>query len=174
MAKKTVGQHVDHAIDRTKHHVKRSKEFVKEKATGGKTLWYVIGAIALILLIVLLWWIITAPNEKATTEDAQSIAKMLKAEGVTIQGIDVTRQGYVVTYAAEAATDRFDDALLYDWAMIYGITAGHHCDQVSIITTLDNEPLHKQTASCESVRALVRNVLTEQEFWMLVEHESLA
>lgn len=171
--KKTAGQRLDHAIERTKHHAKRSKDYCKEKFAGQKAMTILLVLAGVALVIFLVWWIATIPAEKSTTEDAQSIAKMLKAQGVAIQGIEVTRGGYEVTYAAESAVDRFDDALLYDWAMIYGVAAAHRCDEVSIKTTLDGEELHKQTASCPAVRALVRGVLTEQEFWALVEHESL-
>ncbi len=176
--KKSVGEHVDRAIEKTKHHAKRSKEFVKEKlggATGNrKTLWIAAAVVAALILIFLVWWIATAPDEKATTAQAQDIAQQLKAENVTIQGIRVTRQGYEVTYAAESAVGRFDDALIYDWGMIYGTAAAHDCDYVTIVTTLDGQPVHSQTAPCEAVRAMVRGVLTEAEFEALVQHKSLA
>ena len=170
--KKTAGEHLDHAIEKTKNGVHATKAAVQRHARNK----FVVITIVLVVLILLALLLLStcSGGEKATTEQAQDIAKMLKAEGVTIQGIRVTSDGYEITYAAESAVGRFDDALLYDWGMIYGIAGAHDCETVSIITTLDNEPLHKQTAGCESIRALTRNVITENEFLALVKHESLA
>lgn len=163
---KTPGQHVDHAIEKTKHAYHKTKERAKAR-------WKPI--IAILLAIILLAVIITTctGGKHGTTKDAQEIAAMLKKANVTIQYIDVTRDGYAITYAAESATDRFDDALLYDWGTIYGTAAAFPCDRVSIITTLDSQEVHKQTASCDAILALKRRVLTETEFWSLVEHKSL-
>ncbi len=171
--KKTAGQRLDHAIEKTKNGARATKAAVAKHARN-KFVLITILLVALILLSLLLFSTCSFSDEKATTEQAQSIAKMLKAEGVTIQAIRVAGNGYEITYAAESAVDRFDDALLYDWGVIYGIAGAHECETVSIITTLDNEPLHRQTAGCESIRALTRNVLTEHEFLALVTHESLA
>jgi len=186
--KRTAGERLDRAIQTTRTGLKQSEEYVKKKLkrvtqTEHETLGaagpasskrtyvsIVVGVLLLILLIWLVWP--SGGSEKATLAQAQDIAKMLKAENVTIQGVTVTPTGYEVTYAAENAVDRFDDALLYDWATIDAVAADHDCDTVSIITTLDGQPVEKQTATCPSVRALARGVLTEQEFWSLVKHES--
>ncbi len=133
----------------------------------------IISTVVLVLILIGIWyWYATAPYEVSTPAEAQDIAKMLTVEGVKIDYIDATRHGYIIQYKAESAVDRFDDALIYDWAMIYGISAGHHCDTVTIITTLDGEAMNKQTATCPAIRALTRGVLTEQEFWTTVRHES--
>jgi hypothetical protein len=163
---KTAGQHVDHAIEKTKHAYHKTKERVKPR-------WKLL--VGILIAVILLAIILTycTGGEHGTTQDAQEIATQLKADGVKIEYITVTRNGYEITYAAETAVDRFDDAILYDWGMIYGASAVHPCDKVSIITTLDGQPLHKQTASCAAVIALKRGVLTETEFWSLVDQKSL-
>ena len=133
--------------------------------------WFLAAAFALILLFLLaLFW--PQGGERATTAQAQSIAKMLKENDVPIRAIRATRSGYEITYAAEDAVGRFDDAILYDWGMIYGTAAAHDCEEVSVVTTLGGTPLHEQTVPCEAVRQFVRGVFTEEEFWLLVEHES--
>ncbi len=183
MAKKTegksAGQHLDAAISTTKQHAQKSKEFFakhakktseKVKGLDTKKMLIIGGAIFLILLLILLW---PRDGERATMDQAASIARMLKADGVPIRAIEATRRGYEVTYAAEDAVGRFDDAILYDWAMIYGTAAAHECGYISITTTLMGEQLHRQTVPCEAVRAFVRGVFTEEEFWLLVEHENI-
>ncbi len=132
-----------------------------------------LGAAALALLIIFTLLHYLGGGSGATTVQAQSIARMLAEEDVPIRSIRATRDGYEITYAAEDAVGRFDDAILSDWGMIYGTAAAHDCDTVSIITTLDGQPLHKQTVACDAIRAFVRGVLTEEEFWLLVEHKSL-
>ena len=192
--KKTVGQHVDKAIeqtgnafDTTKKHVKKHSKKLSQlvqktekkrpkkahNCTNKKII--IFGAIAALFVLVILILLFSGGcAEKATTEGAQSIAKMLSADEVPIRGIKVSGCGYEVSYAAEDAVDRFDDALIYDWGMIYGTAAAHDCDTISIVTSLMDEPLHKQTVQCEAVRAFVRGVFTEEEFWLLVEHENLS
>lgn len=191
---KTAGQHLDAALARTKKGLHHSKEFVKKhaskvalgrKSKEGKAKTdtgeakpktrYILGAATLVLLtllLILLWP--RSSCEKATTEQAQEIARMLRENEVPIRGIKVDGRGYEITYAAEDAVGRFDDAILYDWAMIYGTAAAHDCDEVTIVTTLLDKPMHEQSVSCEAVRAFVRGVLTEEEFWLLVEHENLS
>jgi hypothetical protein len=197
--KKTVGQHVDHAIaktgdalKKTGHHVKKhsqkivglakdmksdlQKETKQTKKAQKETnkLFIILGVIAVLLIILVLFLLFSnGCNEKATTEQAQSIAKMLAADEVPIRGIKVDGCGYEFTYAAEDAVGRFDDAMIYDWGMMYGTAAAHDCDMVSIVTTILGEPMHKQSVQCEAVRAFVRGVFTEEEFWLLVEHENL-
>lgn len=144
-----------------------------EKLLKNKFIW--IGAAALLLIIIIIAiWSVSAPREKATSAQGQYIWNTLYAENVTVQNVTVTRSGYEITYAAESAVGRFDDAMLYDWATIYAVSATQHCDTVSIVTTLDGQPMERQTASCPAVRALARGVLTEKEFWMLVKHESVS
>lgn len=192
--KKTVGQHVDHAIaktgkafDTTKKHIQKhskklselTKNMNAEKKQAKNTskemskLMIILGVLAVLIIILLLLVFSGGCHEKATTEQAQSIAKMLSADEVPIRGIKVASCGYEVTYAAEDAVGRFDDALIYDWGMIYGTAAAHDCDTVSIVTTLMGVPMHQQTVQCEAVRAFVRGVFTEEEFWLLVEHKDL-
>lgn len=189
-SEKTAGQRLDAAIETTKHHVRRTKEFVAHHAKNTKkriaamkeakeekresrinVAPIVIGAIVLLVLLLILLW--PSGGEQATTEQAASIARMLTADGVPFRAIAVERNGYVIHYAAEDAVGRFDDALLHDWGMIYGTAAAHECRRVSIVTSLAGEPLHRQTVECEAVRAFVRGLFTEEEFWLLVEHESL-
>lgn len=141
-----------------------------KKLLKNKFIWLGAAAVIVIILITLL----STRQDGATKEQARNIAKMLQAENITILYLTVVGNSYEITYPAEAAVGRFDDAILYDWATIYAVAADHNCDTVSIITTLDGERIEKQTASCAAVRALARGVLTEKEFWMLVDHESVS
>ncbi len=179
--KKTAGQRLDQAIGKTKEHAKRSTAYVKQHAgTAAKKMraaypakrtraLLIAGAI---LLLAIAFW--PRGGELATEEGAASIREMLAADGVPFRAVAAEGGEYVLYYDAESAVDRFDDALLHDWAMLYGTAAAHDCEEVSIVTSLAGEEVHKQTAPCEAVRALVRGLFTEEEFWLLVEHESLA
>lgn len=197
---KTIGQHIDHTIAQTKQHAARAHKKVKQHAkrlsrTKKRTQEEEKGAVsslehekqqlsqssvklkrtlfflgALVLILIILLFMRTGGDQ----EGAQSIARMLAADEVPIRGISVTRDGYEVVYAAEDAVGRFDDALLHDWGMIYGTVAAHDCKRVTITTTLDSEPYHRQTVGCDAVRAFVRGILEEHEFQALIEHENLA
>ncbi len=206
--RKTAGQHLDSAIEKTKEHAHKAQKFIahhasktgklvaeqthkakeklatmkekeedgKEKKTGPnpqkkKILFLVLGAVVVLALLILLW---PRGGERATQAQADSIRTMLTENDVPFRAIAVEQDGYAIYYDAESAVGRFDDAILSDWGMIYGIAAAHDCKTVSIVTLLDNEPIHKQTVGCDAVRAFVRGVLTEEEFWLLVKHESLA
>lgn len=187
---KTAGQHLDHAIEKTKQGAKKSKAFVSKHATRlkkiprkekrtGESIWSPFSKTAqlivllLILLVILIFFFWPGGGENATTEQAQSIATMLAEEGIPFRNIQVKSGGYVITYAAEDAVDRFDEALIHDWGMIYGTAAAHDCQHVTIVTTLADEAFHRQQVECEAVRAFVRGVFTEAEFQALIEHEAL-
>jgi hypothetical protein len=108
--KKTAGQHLDHAIEKTKqragHHAKKAHEHVMkaskkvcEHPLSTKIRWALL--IAILIVILIAFW--PEGGEKATTAQAQSIAKMLAEENVPIRNIQVEKNGYVITYAAEDA-----------------------------------------------------------------------
>lgn len=129
----------------------------------------VVGVVAAIILM----WILLTLRSGGDLEAAREITALLQGEGVPIMGLTPRPGGFEVLYAAESG-DRFDDALIHDWGMIYGTVAAFECEEVSIVTTLDGEPFHRQSVSCEAVRAFARGVLNEAEFLLLVEHRSLA
>ena len=114
-------------------------------------------------------------NEDAKHRDKheQILWKMLELDEVAgVKDIAFTGKTITVIYEASEADD-YDTQLIANWGSIFGAGANFPYEEIAIITTVNDVPYTKLTASQQLVLAYVHGDISDTQFWENVEFESL-
>jgi hypothetical protein len=124
------------------------------------------------LLVVTLFLITACGPSKLDDKKATIIEKVLTVNNVSFTKVTSNGDKVEILYESSDATN-YDAQIVSDWGMIFATSANFNYSEITIINTINDEPVAKLTATSDNVKLLGNGWLNESEFWDTVKIEAI-
>ena len=124
--------------------------------------------IIIAILIVLVFTLASCAPSKIEGKKALIIQKILDVNKVPYTTITLFGDKAEITYETSDATN-YDAQIISDWGMIFAAAANFNYKEITIVNTINGEPIARLSTSSENVNLLGNDQINESEFWNAVE-----